>query len=171
MNRPILLTLALITAVAPLGCKKIREKMEQKVAEKAVEGMTGGQVQIEGDKVTVNGKDGNGSVQFGTAKLPDDWPSEIPVYPGAKLLTAMTTTDKGVSGHVLTLETTDSVDKVITYYKSKLSGYKSMLDMSSGEGHTLALENDATHLQVNISATPQGNTKTNVFLLAGKGRK
>src|SRR5262245_41566617 len=90
-------TLVACFLAAPLvlgaaGCGKIAEKIQEKVVEKAVEktieAKSGGEV-----KVDIHDKSFSGTVKRGkevtgigsAATMPDDFPKQVPVYPGAKL--------------------------------------------------------------------------------------
>ncbi|MDP2400392.1 MAG: hypothetical protein Q8M66_00290, partial [Actinomycetota bacterium] len=73
----VLLALA-FTAVLTVGC--------QSIAEKVVEETTGVKVEDDGEKVTITGEDGK-KMQLSGAEgsLPEDWPSDMPVYDGATI--------------------------------------------------------------------------------------
>jgi hypothetical protein len=62
-----------------------------------------------------------GSVTMGSQKLPDDWPSDAPVYPGATIqYTATANAPAGGPGSMVILMTTDSVEKVSEYYTAQI---------------------------------------------------
>lgn len=82
--------------------------------------------------VTVN-KDGN-SAQIGeSVKLPDGFPSAMPIYSGAKLSAASKTNG---SDYAITASTTDSVDKVVSYYKTQLASNGWTIDSSTDSSDT-----------------------------------
>ena len=84
-----------------------------------------------GEKVTVS-KDGKSidvKTEKGSSKinvsagdkglaLPDDFPKDAPVYPGAIVLSSINSND----GMMITLQTVDSADKVAEYYEKELKG-------------------------------------------------
>jgi hypothetical protein len=77
--------------------------------------------------VSVN-KDGN-SAQIGEGvKLPDGFPSAMPIYSGAKLSAASKTNG---TDYTVTATTNDSVDKVVNYYKTQLASNGWTIDSSS----------------------------------------
>src|SRR5689334_5423927 len=82
---------ALLLAISPLaGCRRIQEKLAQKAAEKALEGTTGGKVDVDGQNITIKNADGKGTVAVGPgATVPADFPKDIPIYPGAKIMMAV----------------------------------------------------------------------------------
>src|SRR5262249_55018715 len=113
------------SAVGGLGCKKIRQRMEEKAAEQAIKAGTGGAVSVnEDDKGGMTFKDNKGNVvTFGETKVPADWPSNVPVYSG-KVISAVSSKDNGKTAHVVVIETTDTPDTVFAFYKSKMSGFE-----------------------------------------------
>ena len=54
--------------------------------------------------------------------LPDNFPSDFPIYPDAKLASSWTANGDGTNGLSLIWETGDSVSKVSDYYESELVG-------------------------------------------------
>ncbi len=52
----------------------------------------------------------------------DNIPSWAPLYPGAKIVAKVTTTNGDKASGTLTLATTDSADAVLKFYESKLGG-------------------------------------------------
>ncbi len=53
--------------------------------------------------------------------MPAGFPSDVPIYPGARLTAAATFTASGQTTWGMEWETLDSVDKVQAFYSSKLS--------------------------------------------------
>ncbi len=83
-------------------------------------------VDINNGSINVQGKDGS-SVSIGNAKLPDGFPSDVPVYSPSKI-----TGSSKYNGNKYTvvLTTADSASKVQDYYKTQLEAQ----GWSSGEG-------------------------------------
>lgn len=103
----------------------------QRKAEKALNQLTqiltnasGGQVKVDVDAdgqsvdISVNG----GSLQVGTnAKVPDDFPNDIPIYPGSTVASSFSATQLGTTtGQSVTLTTSDAVATVAAYYKQQM---------------------------------------------------
>lgn len=98
------ITLTLIAlALATGGCRKIEEKMAEKAAEKA----TGGEVDIDSKtgqvKLKQKGPDGKETeVQLGAGStVPADFPKAVPIYPASKVMSSVTISQG--EGHMLTL--------------------------------------------------------------------
>lgn len=133
------LTLALLGSLP--ACDIITEKLTQKAVEvaveKAIEGNSGSDVDIDtsGKSVTIKAKNDKGEdvvLQTQTGQLPEAWPKDIPPYPGAKINGSLVTG----KGGMLMLETSDTPDQVMTFYRSRLPQMKQKSEMKL-ENHTL----------------------------------
>ncbi len=127
------------------GCDKIAEKLGQKVGEKAVEGASGGDVKVDtssGSVSVTDKKTGTTSTGGDNVKLPAGWPSNVPLYPGARIGHAM------VSGSTksVTLVTKDPPAKVAEFYKK--SGLKLESDMNLGAIQTMSFKNGSGTVNV-----------------------
>jgi hypothetical protein len=159
MKRPVLAfaTLALVLAT---GCDKIKEKIAEKAAEKAVETATGGDVKISSGGVTVKDDKTGASAQLGTgAKVPDDWPSNVPVYPGT-----VQASMAGENGKTVIVQTKDTPAKVSDFYKAKLTGMKKQAEMDLGASKTLAWVDGKTTVSLMVSAGGDDDHLTTVQL-------
>ena len=72
------------------------------------------------DKKTFDLGDGN-EVSVGGG-IPDDFPDDFPIYPGADVQGSYTGEQDGVSGSVVIWETGDSVDDVKAFYEAEFDG-------------------------------------------------
>lgn len=86
-----------------------------------------------GDSKTVK-IPGGGEVSTSN-KLPNDFPSDFPVYPGAKVVGSIKGDQKGLQGFFVTWETGDQVDKVTAFYKKEFEKgpWKSESTLESGD--------------------------------------
>lgn len=130
------------------GCGKIKEKIAEKAAEKAIETASGGDVKVSSGGVTIKDDQSGSTLHAGTgAKVPDDWPSSVPVYPGATVQAAMTT-DKGKA---VILQSKDPATKIADFYKGKLSGMKKMAEMDLGKAKTISFQDDKLTVSVMVT--------------------
>lgn len=75
-------------------------------------------IDVDTNTGTVNVQDKNGdSASIGKAKIPNGFPSSVPIYPNAKIMLGM---KSGTDKFSVVLETTDSKSKVESYYESAL---------------------------------------------------
>ncbi len=165
-----------ILAAAP-GCRKISEKLAEKAAEKAMEQQggkgsvdlkgNGGEFQIEkdGQKTTVSMGEG--------AKLPSDWPKDVPVYTG-KLFTASSMTS-ATDRHAFTalVNTNDDPSQVFAFYKSKLSSMKKTAEVNMGGMQVLTFESGKRKVSITIlpdsGAMNPKDGKTGVQIVVDEG--
>jgi hypothetical protein len=150
------------------ACDSITEKLSQKAVEaameKAIEANSGNDVDIDtsGKSVTIKTKNGKGEevvLQTQTGQLPESWPKDIPPYPGAKINGSLVTG----KGGMLMLETSDTPDQVIAFYRSKVPQMKQKSEMKL-ENHTmLTFEAEQGKRGLAVGATVQDG-KTAIHL-------
>jgi hypothetical protein len=108
------------------GSSKVAESMiEAGLAKQGVKA----HVDAAAGKVTVETKDGTATYAAGgNVKIPNDFPKDVFVYGGAKVLSSMSTPQ----GTHLTLQTKDSADKVISAMKREMTaaGWKEESSMN-----------------------------------------
>lgn len=86
--KKITLFVSLIIIVSLLAGCGAKEKMEEKIAEKFVESALGGNVDIDGEEVTIKGEDGD--VTFGESEWPDSKiANNIPEFKNGKITSAL----------------------------------------------------------------------------------
>ena len=170
MMRSLLPTVVLASlALAAGGCGKIQEKLAEKAAEKA----TGGEVDIDSKtgrvKLKQKGPDGKESeVQLGEGStVPGDFPKAVPIYPGAKVMSAVTVS-QGES-HVVTLSTKDSTQQVLDYYKKNLAGFKTEGELAAGD--TTILTMSTAQLTVSVTATKSSDDGSTLINLTASAKK
>jgi hypothetical protein len=99
-------------------------------------------------------------------KLPGEFPSSVPLYPGAALVS--NTLDKGINGkpqRKVELTTKDPIDKVRAHYApSKLAGLKHTGGDGS-PGHALLLNDPQRFIDVRITLYPAADL-THIELVA-----
>ncbi len=84
MKRFLVLFLTALLIFSLAGCG-IKQKMEEKAAEQFLESIGGGNVDIEGDSVTIKGEDGS-EVTMGSTEWPtSDLSKAIPVFSAGKI--------------------------------------------------------------------------------------
>ncbi len=77
---------------------------------------------LEKGKVTFTDPKTGAKVDIGSGKVPDLFPKDFPLYPGAKVASAMSGAEAGQNnGFWMTMTTADSPDKVVTYYKEQFA--------------------------------------------------
>ncbi len=110
------------------------------------------EVKTDGDNKTVNfkqtGKDAS-EMQIGEgAKLPADFPKDVPVLDGLQLQMVQAATEK--KEFVVQGKSTLSMEKAAAFYKEKVpaQGWKELTTMNAGEMQTMQYEKDQRSLSV-----------------------
>ena len=100
-------------------------KIGSGLVEKAIESKTGVKTNIEDlekGKMTFTDPKTGAKVDIGSNQVPDTFPKDFPIYPGAKVASSLSGAQAGKSnGFWLTMTTNDSSDKVVSFYKTELT--------------------------------------------------
>ena len=161
--RPVLLLLSLSGLACGFLGDQVSEKVSQKVAEKATEEAI---EHDQGGDAKVNLQDGNFSVQTDKgsfsvksgAALPDGFPSDIPLYPGATVQSSAASTTADGQGFMVTASSADTPDKIVAFYKEKLAGtFQSKADMNMNGSMMLIYQTADEKRSVQITASPEGS--------------
>ena len=164
-----LLAIAVVAfAVSLSACQKAAEKTIE--AQMKAGGAQDAKVDLATGSVKATTVDKDGKTQtfeMGSASAITEADIGLPFYPGAKVSreSGMKVTTNDVSSAMVPLETTDPVDKVADFYRTKLKAMasgKQMMDMNQGDGHLLMLSDEAAGetFQVVVSAGKDGNPST-----------
>lgn len=156
-----------LVSVLVIGCscsEKAEEKVGERIAEKAIEAQTGHKADIDVDKerMRIKTQDGEMTMSSGkTAKLPDNFPEDIPICEGCALDMAM----EVPQGYSLSLTTKDDVSKVSEWYLKEMigkgwtkeafmeMGKQTMLVFKKGErGVNLAISHDNDHTRISLTS-------------------
>src|ERR1700682_6414708 len=86
------------------------------------------------------------------SKLPDDYPKDVPVASGAKIVMATSVNNADTKGSSIVLESAESFDKTVAFYKKGLADNGWKIDGTiSGENTTmLTAAKDTRQLVVQI---------------------
>ena len=141
-------------------------------------GTAAGAVTVDGKDVEVTSseqglviasKDGKNTMRLDTTsgKVPDDWPKDVPMYPGSKIAMSM----KLGRGYTLTQETPDPPAKVAEFYKAQLGKMQSRSAVDIGKNQTLQWSDDQQPLQVTLALTAgEGSKPTRATLILTRDR-
>lgn len=138
MKQKIFILVALLGATAMLsGCWPFpsSEDVGKKIVEKAIESQTGGKVDIDTDKETMNIKTEGGSFSAGEeVKIPDGFPEDVFMLSDAKLVFSMSGIS-GEEGFSLSYITATSTGETFAKYKEEMAsdGWKKESEMDMGE--------------------------------------
>jgi hypothetical protein len=106
----------------------------------------------------------SGPATASTGSLPADFPKDVPVYPGATIVSASNV--GGTSGAVLS--TADEGDKVAAYYKDELAkqGWSSPQAMNAGGTNVVRATKEKRQVAVSITKGADGKTSVSLGITA-----
>lgn len=112
-----------LVVLAGIGSTLFFKFFAKKAIEGAIESKTGVDVSnVDEGKMTFTDKKTGTTVDIGSGKVPDTFPKDFPLYPGAKVVSSLSGAESGKNnGFWLTMTTGDSPDAVDAYYKNGLS--------------------------------------------------
>jgi hypothetical protein len=167
-------TVALVASLPACLCGRMKERLAEKATEAAFEAAAddgkGGKAKIDLSKGTLtvtDGKGGGGMFAAGAGtKLPDSWPKDFPVAPGAKVTFALDTPN----GASVTCESVDPPAKVYEFYAKTMAGqgWKINVKTQSDDGGTLMMTKDPKRSATVVISGSTG--KTNVVLSAATSK-
>ncbi len=125
---------------------------------------------IENGKMTFTDSKTGAKVDIGTGKVPDTFPKDFPVYPGAKVTSSLSGAASGKNnGFWLTLSTGDALDKVTEYYKKQLVANGWTIGATYTAGDTMTETATKGTWNGSLSLTRGGDTKeTQIVIILGE---
>lgn len=111
---------------------------------------------VEKGKLTVTDTKTGQTVNVGGEKLPDAFPKDFPIYPGAKVVASVSNTQQGKgNGLLVTFTASDGLDKVVPFYKNGLStnGWTITSSFDSDTLQTWAITKGTTEGSVSITTS------------------
>ncbi len=159
-----ILFIAILAMIAPIvfygaGCnpfQNAQEKVSKKVAEKMLESISGGDVDVDlkDDGVSISLKDeqGGGEMFFGeNVKIPNDLKDVIISYPGAVPKSVIRDMN-GSKGAFVSLKTSDKVEKIIAWYEKEYTdkNWVKTQTISMNNTEMRAFEKDGDQLLVTV---------------------
>ena len=146
------LSAALVICLAGLalsvsGC----QLLAQKATEGALKTATGGAVDVQGDSVTIKGKDGSEATVSGDTKIPAGFPSEVPLRDDGTVKAVITNqTPSGGTSYMINIQFKVPQNELLEWYKTELEkgGWTITSTVATGDGGMVAAEKG--DLQVNV---------------------
>lgn len=169
MLKKMIIVIASVT-VALMGCGKPSEKAAEKAVEAAIEKESGGKAKVDISQgsisVKTDGKDQMEMTSGQNAKVPEDFPKDIPVYAGATVLSSI----KAEGSFNINLETADEMSKVTASYKEamKKEGWTEKTAADMGQMTMLTYAKAEREAMVHINSDGK---KTSIGLMYSPGKK
>ncbi len=114
---------------------------------------------------------GNSVTVGASAKLPDDFPSIVPIYSGAVVSANVTSNENGRRADMVTFTSKEDFASIDSFYKSSLAknGWKTTQSMTMSANYTMyTAENGDTVLSVMIQGAENGSDSTIAVSVAKK---
>lgn len=101
--------------------------------------------------------------------LPEQWPDDFPLYPGADLQSVLTSDEEGAAGTLAAFETDDSVSDVSDFYENafRAGPWVNTVDpqLSDSEASFLIQHEDGSNAESSVSiGEEEGSTSVFIFL-------
>jgi len=151
MDKKKLTIIGVVVAVLLIG-GVVNRMAGKSAAERAIEAATGGSVDIDGDGDDVTIKTADGTYTGGN-KMPDDFPSDVPVYPDADVQGSYSLNGASGQGFTVGLSSDDPLADVIAWYKREVAakGWTIVADANYNGSLVLSATKDARGLNVSVS--------------------
>lgn len=144
-------------------------------AKKAIEGViqnkTGINVSdVQNGKMTFTDTKTGSTVNVGGGTVPDTFPKDFPLYPGAKVTSSLSGAQSGKNnGFWLTMTTPDTLDKVNAFYKAQLAANGWAIESTYTAGGTTTETMTKTGWSGSLAVTSDSGTKaTQIVIILGQ---
>jgi hypothetical protein len=144
----------------------------KKVITGAIEHKTGVQVNVDDinkGKLTYTDPKTGAQLNIGSNKIPDDFPKDFPIYPGASVTTSASQPGES-AGNWLTLTSSDTVDQINAFYNSNLkaNGWTANSNGSSNGVTSWTVSKGVRSGSVLIQRQ-NGESQTSIIIVLGQG--
>jgi len=113
--------LMLVAAVGLVGCEKAADKAAEEAAEALIGAETGVDVEVDDDGATIEFEDSETgeslTIESEATGLPDDFPSDFPVYEDADITSNSTITMEESSTYYVSQSTFDAYEDVLAWHE------------------------------------------------------
>ncbi len=169
----VVVLLAIVGAVVGRVLVKNAGRVGTSLLQETIEKQTGIKTDlsdVEEGKMTFTDTKTGSTVDIGSGKLPDNFPKDFPVYPGSKVASAASGSEKGEQeGFWVTLTTSDSTDKVNMYYKTNLAanGWETSATYQAEDASTQTIRKGT--MSGSLTVTRDGDDiTTNIVIVLGQ---
>ncbi len=100
-----------------------------------------------------------------TAKIPDVFPNDVPIYPGAVPAMGKGGVSNGVPMAAVTLQTMDSPEQVFDFYSAQLASDGWTIDSGASSKNSNSLSATNGECTAKMLAAPTGDGGTDIFLI------
>jgi hypothetical protein len=162
----VLVALAVVAALlAVTGCGAL----VQQAAKSGVESATGVKVDESGNSVTVTGQDGSSMTSSADGKIPEGFPSDMPLYTPGTIKQGIVSDSGSGKGFIVAIETPDAWADVFAWYETQLKdkGWTVDSTMKTGEGGLLTGGNGSQVFNISVTKDSSNAAVTGVAITVG----
>jgi len=173
MKRVFVCIVVLALALGLVGCKSIGDKIGEEVGEEIVGGALGGDVEVDGDSVTLETDDGAITVEGDTGNIPEDFPAEFPLYDGLEVDSSSSISGDTDTSFYMNLLSADETADIYDWYKSEFEDggwdITGDVNVSDDSGDTAMLTVEKGKMQGTLTISPEGDgTAVGIILVVTK---
>ena len=122
-------------ALAVTGCSAVQDRIGEEIGEEIASGVVGGDVEVDGDSVTVSGEDGDVTIEGGGADLPDGFPDDFPMHDGAPVDSASSISGAEGTTYYVNITSDLAPGELHDWYKAEFAdGWTEVSDVSAADG-------------------------------------
>lgn len=149
---------ALTTVLAGCGCGRT---IQEKAAEKYIEGMMGGDVDITKDGFEITDEDGNTISGRSGKGLPSGWPNDVPYYKKGEIEQSSSMALPQGKNYAIIISSNDSIDDIMDFYKDEFgSDWNVDMEVNMGDTATLMVSKDGVTVTVGVDEENNEITQT-----------
>jgi predicted small secreted protein len=135
MKRLLLGLLVAALALTVAGCSAVEDEIGEEIGEGIAGAVVGGDVEVEGDSVTISGEDGDVAIEGGGAELPDGFPDDFPMHDEAPVDSASSIRDTDGTTYYVNLTSELPPGELHDWYKAEFAdGWTEVSDVSAADG-------------------------------------
>lgn len=135
MKRLLLGLLVAVLALTVAGCSAAEDKIGEEIGEGIAGAVVGGDVEVEGDSVTISGEDGDVAIEGGGAELPDGFPDDFPMHDEVPVDSASSISGTDGTTYYVNLTSELPPGELHDWYKAEFTdGWTEVSDVSAADG-------------------------------------
>lgn len=170
MKRVFVVVLAILLVLGLSGCGSISEKIGEKVGEEIAGSVVGGDVEVDGDDVTIKTEEGDVSITGDTGEIPENFPEDVPIYDDSTVDSATSMASGDTTTFYVNLTMEDDVSTVYEWYKAEVAdkGWTITSDvLMSGDGESGQLVIEKEDMEAIISMVEGEPNSIGIILTIG----
>lgn len=122
-------------ALAVTGCSAVQDRIGEEIGEEIASGVVGGDVEVDGDSVTVSGEDGDVTIEGGGADLPDGFPDDFPMHDEAPVDSASSISGAEGTTYYVNITSDLAPGELHDWYKVEFADeWTEVSDVSAADG-------------------------------------